>query len=296
MILTNKRKGSIMYQPVKKIEDHEDISFPLSIYKLSHKIGLLPHYHDNFEIIYIKKGELTISIGQNSYHAKEGSIYFPNTYQVHSTNSIAGKKCIFYAIVFDGRILDMINTNSYYSYFIRPFIDGSIRLPESISQENSIYPELKDSVDMMIKEYYSKKLAYEIYLTTSIERIFASLIRLRSLDNNTIDNKFSFTYKKLLDDLMKYIEKRYTDEITLDDISSYLNINKYYFCRVIKKLTGKSFIQLLNMYRVKQAEMLLKDPMITVYEIAERSGFRNLSYFNRIFLRYTGSIPSKSRK
>lgn len=282
--------------PEKKFEDHEDHTFPLSIYRLGIAEELPPHYHDNFEILFVKAGEMNITIGSETYHARKGSIFFVNMYQVHSAVSKEKKRCVFYAIVFDKSILDMINTNNYYIEYIKPFIDGQERFPGNISFDSDLYFEIRSSLDLMLEEYKSKELAYEIFIKTAIERLFASLVRHSKVLTENTSNKLSITEKYLLDMLYIYIQKNYMKPITLDDISSYLKINKYYFCRLIKKLTGRSYTQFLNMYRIRQSEILLRTSTLTIGDISERSGFQNLSYFNRIFLKYTGSTPSKLKK
>ena len=51
---------------------------------------------------------------------------------------------------------------------------------------------------------------------------------------------------------------------------------------------GTGFIEYLNDYRLTMAERLLKSSDASVLEIAEQSGFDNLSYFNRILNGSTG--------
>lgn len=58
---------------------------------------------------------------------------------------------------------------------------------------------------------------------------------------------------------------------------------------------GTGFIEYLNDYRLTMAERLLKSSDASVLEIAEQSGFDNLSYFNRIFKRKYGISPGKWR-
>ena len=58
---------------------------------------------------------------------------------------------------------------------------------------------------------------------------------------------------------------------------------------------GSDFIEYLNDYRLTMAERLLKTSDASVLEIAEMSGFDNLSYFNRIFKKKYGESPGKWR-
>ena len=51
---------------------------------------------------------------------------------------------------------------------------------------------------------------------------------------------YSFHVKRALD----YIDSRYSDHITLEDVINYLNINKSYFCTLFKKETGKTLLNI----------------------------------------------------
>ncbi len=58
---------------------------------------------------------------------------------------------------------------------------------------------------------------------------------------------------------------------------------------------GSSFIEYLNDYRLTMAERMLRSSDDSVLEIAGKSGFENLSYFNRMFKRKYGCSPGKWR-
>ena len=193
--------------PEKKLEDHEDHTFPLSIYRLGISEELPPHYHDNFEILFVKAGEMSITIGSKTYLAEKGSIFFVNMYQVHSAVSKEKKRCVFYAIVFDKSIFDMINTNIYYIEYIKPFVDGQERFPENISFDSDLYADIRSSLELILDEYKRKDLAYEIFIKTAIERLYASLVRHNKILTENVSNKLSIANKDLLDMLYTYIKE-----------------------------------------------------------------------------------------
>ena len=66
--------------------------------------------------------------------------------------------------------------------------------------------------------------------------------------------------------------------------------------KFFKTHMGTGFIEYLNNYRLTIAERLLRTSDSSVLEIAELSGFENLSYFNRVFKRKYGQSPGKRRR
>lgn len=66
--------------------------------------------------------------------------------------------------------------------------------------------------------------------------------------------------------------------------------------RWFKEVTGRSFAGYLIEYRLERAAYALRNSEDTVLEIAERTGFGNLSNFNRLFRKRFEMTPSRFRK
>lgn len=115
---------------------------------------------------------------------------------------------------------------------------------------------------------------------------------LYSGDINTAD----FTNNDQLKKACEYIAQNYQEKILVNDVAQFLNITETTLSRLIKKRTGKSFVDFLNDYRVGFASRWLTETNQTIAEIAIRCGFYNISNFNRIFRKYKGCTPSQYRE
>lgn len=93
----------------------------------------------------------------------------------------------------------------------------------------------------------------------------------------------------------QYVKQHYYENISLDEISMFLNINKNYFCQIYKKETGEGFIDYVTKVRIDKALELLSDPAIKTYEVAEAVGYPDYRYFCKIFKRCTGMSPSEAK-
>ena len=96
--------------------------------------------------------------------------------------------------------------------------------------------------------------------------------------------------------VLEYIDKHYSEALTLPELSKILNINEYYFCRLFKKMVNTSFVQYLNFVRVCKAEKMLLSTDKSISEISYETGFSSVSYFNRTFKKYKLSTPGNYRK
>ena len=98
-------------------------------------------------------------------------------------------------------------------------------------------------------------------------------------------NVFEFT--------MNHFEK----QITLDAIAEIANMTKNAFCKYFKKRTNKTYVQFLNELRIEQAcKLLIANKDFSIIQIAEASGFNNISNFNRQFKSIKKINPSEFRR
>lgn len=92
---------------------------------------------------------------------------------------------------------------------------------------------------------------------------------------------------------LDFINTHYMENITLQDVADDVGISESHLCRVLKKETGESFVNILNKIRVQQAQKLLQRGDLKVYEIAEMVGFSNYAYFYQVFKKITGYSPKE---
>lgn len=94
---------------------------------------------------------------------------------------------------------------------------------------------------------------------------------------------------------LAYIDRKYTEPVTLGDVSRECNLSKYYFSRVFKTCVGMSFKAYLNQKRIEAAKRLMAFPDLNMTEICFSVGFNDLSYFSRVFQRSEGVTPTRYR-
>jgi AraC-like DNA-binding protein len=92
-----------------------------------------------------------------------------------------------------------------------------------------------------------------------------------------------------------YLEEHPHEDVSLQDMAKLLNLSVFYFCKVFKKATGKTFTQYLAEVRVAKAKNLLMNPHVRISEVAFEAGFQSITHFNRLFRRVTGQSPTAYR-
>ncbi|MBO9608040.1 MAG: helix-turn-helix domain-containing protein [Paenibacillaceae bacterium] len=93
-----------------------------------------------------------------------------------------------------------------------------------------------------------------------------------------------------------FVEKRFPDNFSLDDLAEHLDITKSYLCTLFKQHYKRTPVDYVSEYRVEKAKDLLRTTRTKIVEIGSSVGFNSNSYFTRIFKQYTGITPSEYRE
>ena len=91
-------------------------------------------------------------------------------------------------------------------------------------------------------------------------------------------------------------KKFFTDpNLTIDQFAKKIHVSSRKLSIVINEITGESFSQFLNKYRIEEAKKLLlsTEDDLTIENIYLRTGFNSRSTFNRVFKSYTDLTPKE---
>lgn len=100
----------------------------------------------------------------------------------------------------------------------------------------------------------------------------------------------------LIDAVLRFIDENYMTDLNLTDLAERFNYNPSYFSEMFKSKVGKTFIQYVTDARMTQAIRLLEGTQLSLWDIAELTGFSNASYFSSKFKRTYGVTPSDYRQ
>ncbi len=98
-----------------------------------------------------------------------------------------------------------------------------------------------------------------------------------------------------IDRVCAYINDRYHGRLSQPEVADVAGMTPQAFSRFFRKTVGKTFVDYLAELRVSQACRLLIETDHSVVEISLRSGFNNLSNFNRRFRKLRGQSPRRFR-
>lgn len=102
-------------------------------------------------------------------------------------------------------------------------------------------------------------------------------------------------HKEPVTQVLDYIRQNHAKNLTLKETAELFHFSTSHLSRLIKATTGLNFSEYLNQVRLQRAAELLKDPSLKISLIATQVGYRDPSYFNRLFKKHFGVTPKEYR-
>lgn len=101
---------------------------------------------------------------------------------------------------------------------------------------------------------------------------------------------------RIADRVKEIINEKYYMELTNEYLSREVFLSAGYMMNLFKKETGDSINHYIIKVRIKKAMEFLKEENAKVYEVAERVGYKNLTYFSSAFKNFVGMSPKDYRE
>ena len=102
-------------------------------------------------------------------------------------------------------------------------------------------------------------------------------------------------YSLIITHALQYLESHYQQELSLSEVAKVVSVNPSYLSSLIKKETGKNFIDIIIEARLEHAKKLLQNPSHRINEVADLSGFKDYAYFYQTFKKHVGLSPKEYR-
>lgn len=97
-------------------------------------------------------------------------------------------------------------------------------------------------------------------------------------------------------ELKQYVLAHLGEQLTLDNVARHMHLSRSQFAVRVREQTGQTFIEYLTAYRLREAQVLLRESEWTTMTISEFVGFKSSTYFHRLFREKTGMSPGEYRR
>lgn len=144
------------------------------------------------------------------------------------------------------------------------------------------------------------QMEYPLSQTQELERMtksFQNLTKMCMFAKEMISEQRKKSSEVICEQVMEIIESRYKEqELSVMLISEEIGVSPNYLSTLIKRTTGKTFVELLTKARIEKARELLCCTALKIREITEECGYRDQYYFSHCFKKMTGMSPNSCRR
>jgi len=262
----------------------------------------VPHRHKFIEIVYVISGEAEHVVDRRRYRVKKGDLVIINyetTHAFYADNN--GEPFVSYDLMFTPDFLDP----SLFRDAMFEELSSSLLFYSLFPEEETLGPDLRlsgtgyaafgDIFNRIYLEYTGRETGYiNMIRACVIELIVMILRRMKSQRDELMPRQEDLVQKAL-----EYLEKQglaQSAQMSLGDLASKVFLNKDYFGRLFKDVTGMTFGEYIRQYRVSEACRMLKTSRAKIVEIAAECGYNDAKNFYRCFRRQTGMTPGEYRR
>ncbi len=282
-----------MYFELKENKPHGTKDDPFSTYHIENagrSFQIPVHWHDEFEIIYVRSGFLTVSISGESYIGKTGDAFVVSPGNLHLMGSQTGT-VDYYTFLFPLKYISFRTDDMLDEKLLEPLNSGHLMICPRVNDT------AKELCEQLIEIYEAKNDESESKITTQVRTkiILLQFILEMWKKGFVIENDTSGrnTVEK---EMVSYIQQNFTGKISLREFGEQFHLSEKYISRYFKEHFHITLSQYVTYLRLEHAKQLLQDTDIPVTDVAMQSGYQNVSYFIRSFQKAYAVSPLKYRK
>lgn len=273
---------------------HGDRLFPLEKYDvvLSEEFPLVPaHWHEEAEFTWICSGSCVYHIDLYDYPVQEGDVILLPPRVLHSAGSFPRNRMVSKSFVFHMNFPGAAGSDLCSLKYLRPFANHEIHFPYVFSPEHPANPELRNLMDRMSQVYESQGEAYELQMKALFLELFYLIWPYRLHETARVSSK---EQSEKLKQVLDYIDLHLESAIPVSDLAKICCFSESHFMRFFKTHVGMTCTEYINALRLEKALQMLQSGRVSVIDAAFSSGFRNLSYFYRVFKKKYHMTPKEA--
>ncbi|OCT14796.1 AraC family transcriptional regulator [Paenibacillus pectinilyticus] len=250
------------------------------------------HRHDVTEILVFLEGEVEFFCEGQSYSLKRGDVVIIPPYAVHQAvvkNFDTYKRII---VSVSEHLMDdfMSSSPSMKEHVINQKTQGSYVLHLHAKIFQHITSSLQEMNQRLTNGENNHSFSINYLLFQVLQDIFDPASSIPNLSNkNEQDPRFIA--------ILEYIESHLTEsDLSLDNVSDYFHLNKYYFSHYFTKNMNLPFYRYVSLKRLSYAVTMIRQNQISIEHISLKCGFPDYSSFYRLFKKEYNLSPKKLQK
>ena len=222
------------------------------------------HFHDTYVISLIEKGTFI----ENNFIGVSGNILISHPFEIHDNKIFDDNAYTVTSIYINSEVIQYLSKQKYTAF------------PEKLINDLNLFTLFAQYLSTL----NSSNLDNNNLLVEALKKLIFTYGKNTVIDYQQIKNSH-------ITESQYYIEQNYHTKIKLDDLATMAKQSKYSYIRQFKKNVGITPFEYINLQRIKQAKVYLREGSSLV-ETALSTGFYDQSHFSHYFKNYVGLSPN----
>jgi AraC-like DNA-binding protein len=274
-----------------------DVSCPVDVLFLTddgrHPVRM--NRHGYFEVLYVCSGSADCHIQDRILPLNEGDLAIVGSTLYHRIECRSSPVTI--AALFFEPDLIRCDGGSDSAEYLSPFLLQDSEFPHVVPAETGVPRRVFDMMLRIHSELPVFSPRARLALETYLRMLLILLVNQYASYAGTVD-AFQRQQRALdrLRPLFRYLAEDCGSGIQVKGAARICGMSESYFMSFFKRVTGLSFMEYLNHYRIERAQALLANTDDSMASISQEMGFCDQSYFGAVFRRVVGMTPATYRR
>lgn len=276
-------------------DEERSIMVTIHSHPLTKAKAPVPHNHDFFELCYVYQGNFYNIIDGCEIVQQSNTLILLSPQAVHSTYIKKDSDIVFNILIQRSLVENLlVRILDSHNVFCRFFLDNLYLTnrykPYMVFQCTDI---LLRGIQEIIQEFFDQRPFYQNVMTVKILELILEISRISNCElerNNEASGR-----EQTSDEMMQYIRRNYAT-VTLESVSAAFHYSPSYISQTIKNEYQMNFSQIISRLKLQNACYYLKNSSLPIEQIIELVGYKDISYFYKIFRRSYQISPKKYRE
>lgn len=231
----------------------------------------------SIQLLLTLEGEGQLHYRESDYRLTPGTVMLIDTWNLHEYRALDDGWKFKYLHFYGGM------SDEYLAYIDHQF--GPV-----FSLNKKLFHETEERIDVIFRETECTDIPDYPTVSSTIYAILTSFLSPKNAIGSA--QRSAMTIQRAV----AYIADKYSENITTKEIADAAFLSRSYMSELFKKTYGMSPHEYLTMYRLSHVKEYLRNTTLSLSEIAELTGFRDVFTLSRVFKQKFNVPPSEYRK
>ena len=239
-----------------------------------------PHFHPEWELIWLLDNPMTVSGGGGSFRAEKGDLLLFQPSEPHELHKVE-ENCTVLCLQVSPELLRLENDLVVEPILLNPFLGEQAGA-------------LRSTLLAVAQAYLNREQFSNLFCVGQACLMFHQILNAVPVRAITREERISQEKRnKRLTSLIRFVDENYMHKIRLSDFAEAEGFSMSYLSHFIKSTLNQSFQEYVNSVRVNCACKLIAGGEEKLTAVCLESGFSDYRYFSAAFKKQFGMTPEQ---